>query len=449
MQGFYRRLPNAAILILAVMWLAMAPARAATVHGTVRNGTTGKAAAGVTVQLIQLQGGMQPVANVQSGSQGEFSFDNPTIGVQPMLVRAIYHGVNFHQPLPPRGVDKVEVTVFEQTKDPKAVAVTTRIVFFQPSGNTLLVGEEYSLENSSQPPQAFYRGEGNFEFSVPEGAKLQQVAAAGPAGMPVVQATIDKSKNRYAIAYAFRPGESTVRYSYELPYTNNAATVKIPPSPWIANRVLVVAAPTIEVKADGLQSAGQEQGMNVYQISNLAPNATVAVNLSGTAPPLSAGNRSDQEQQGSGGGGPAEAAGAASAAANIQAVPGRLDALKWPLLAGFLGVFAVCAILLARKPVTVAGSPSGSEFSSTDATDSPREVVAASAATGSVASSAEQSSASTAFENVNAAVNSSLEYLKEQLFRLELRHQAGTISDEEYATERARAEKVLRDLVRG
>jgi hypothetical protein len=46
-------------------------------------------------------------------------------------------------------------------------------------------------------------------------------------------------------------------------------------------------------------------------------------------------------------------------------------------------------------------------------------------------------------------VAASLEYLKEQLFRLELRHQAGTIPDEEYASERARAEKVLRDLVRG
>ena len=197
---------------------------------------------------------------------------------------------------------------------------------------------------------------------MPEGATLQQVAAAGPAGMPVVQAIIDRSKGRHAIAYAFRPGESTVRYSYELPYTNNAASVKIPPSPWTANRLLVVAAPTIEVKADGLQSAGQEQGMNVYQISNLAPNATVAVNLSGTAQPLNAGSRSDQEQQGVGGG--AEAPSAAPAAANIQAVPGRLDALKWPLLAGFLGVFAVCAVLLARKPVsvTVAGSSQNSEL---------------------------------------------------------------------------------------
>jgi hypothetical protein len=50
---------------------------------------------------------------------------------------------------------------------------------------------------------------------------------------------------------------------------------------------------------------------------------------------------------------------------------------------------------------------------------------------------------------VDAAVDSNLETLKDQMFRLELRRQAGTISEEEYAQERARAEKVLRDLVRG
>ena len=50
---------------------------------------------------------------------------------------------------------------------------------------------------------------------------------------------------------------------------------------------------------------------------------------------------------------------------------------------------------------------------------------------------------------VDAAVSSSLDSLKDQIFRLELRRQAGTISEEEYAQERARAEKVLRDLVRG
>ena len=45
--------------------------------------------------------------------------------------------------------------------------------------------------------------------------------------------------------------------------------------------------------------------------------------------------------------------------------------------------------------------------------------------------------------------SNSLDALKNQLFRLELRRQAGTISDEEYSRERAKAEQVLRDLVRG
>ena len=75
--------------------------RAGTVHGAVKNGTTGKPAAGVQVILIQLQGGMQPVANTQSDAKGQFTFDNPSLGAQPMLVRAVYRGINFHQPVPP------------------------------------------------------------------------------------------------------------------------------------------------------------------------------------------------------------------------------------------------------------------------------------------------------------------------------------------------------------
>jgi hypothetical protein len=46
-------------------------------------------------------------------------------------------------------------------------------------------------------------------------------------------------------------------------------------------------------------------------------------------------------------------------------------------------------------------------------------------------------------------VQDSLDGLKDRLFRLELRRQAGTISEEEYARERARTEQILRELVRG
>jgi hypothetical protein len=414
-------------------FVGIGTAQAGTVHGTVKNGTTGKSAPGVAVMLIQLQGGMQPVANTQSDAQGQFTFDYPNLGAQPMLVRAVYRGINFHQPVPP-GKSDVEVAVYEPTKDPKAVAVTTRVVFFQPNGTTLIVGEEYSLQNDTKPPEAYFRADGNFEFSIPEGAQLQQVAASGPAGMPVVQAPIDKTKGHFAIAYAFRPGENTVRYSYEIPYPNNTATVKIPPSTYAARRLLVVAPPSVQIAGEGLQAGGQEQGMAIYGRENLAANTALAVNISGTAPPPGANGGADQGQSGQ------EAQGAA-ASANIQQVPGRLDVLKWPLVAGFVGIFAVGAILLARKPVAVTVAPpesSTDQFTQSNLRSHPNKPP-----------DAQGNGSAPSMESLNAAVATSLEYLKDQLFRLELRHQAGTIPDEEYAAERARAEKVLRDLVRG
>jgi len=407
----------------------------ATVHGTVKNGTTGKPAANVEVVLIQLQGGMQPVLNSKTDAQGQFTFDYPAIGTQPMLVRAIYRGINFHQPLPP-GRNELEVEVFEPSRDPKTIKVETHFVVFQPHGATLEVGEEFAIRNDSQPAEAYFRPDGNFEFTLPDGASLKQVAAQGPSGMPVVQAPIDRGGNKYSVAYAFRPGENGVRFSYELPYTENAATVKLP-TVYPGARLVLVAAPTVQVAADGLQSGGQEQGMNLYSRAGLVANSMLAVSVSGTAPPPNAGDAADADagpqnreaQQGSG-----PASGVA-----IQAVPGRLDGLKWYLVGGFLCLFALFAGILARRPVVaVAGSSSESDAVHPPTAVRDKKATAVSAPTSSVNLAA-----------VDAAVGTSLDALKDTLFRLELRRQAGTISDDEYNQERARAEKVLRDLVRG
>ena len=112
--------------------------------------------------------------------------------------------------------------------------------------------------------------------------------------------------------------------------------------------------------------------------------------------------------------------------------------MKWPLVAGFIGVFALGALLLARKPVTVVASVAAGAMQTTS-------VPKPAKTQNSTASQQPQAS----LDQVNAAVNTSLDSLKDTLFRLELRRQAGTISEEEYAQERARAEKILRDLVRG
>jgi hypothetical protein len=417
-----------AALLGAFLLTPLHAAYGATVHGTVKNGTTGKNVADVEVILIQLQGGMQPVLNSKTNAQGQFTFDHPSIGAQPMLVRAVYKGINFHTPLPP-GRSELEVQVFDASRDPKTIKVETHFVVFQPNGTTLEVGEEFAIRNDSQPAEAYFRPDGNFDFAIPEGASLKQIAAQGPSGMPVVQAPIERGKNKYSVAYAFRPGENGVRFSYEIPYTGNAATIKLP-TVYPGAHLVLVAAPSMQIAADGLQPGGQEQGMNLYTREGLAANSTLAISVSGTAPPPSGdsadadgGPQNREAQQGSG-----PATGAA-----IQVVPGRLDGLKWYLVGGFLCVFALMAMILARKPVVAVAGGSAVDVAARPAPQAFKKT----------------SGAGANLAEVDAAVGTSLDALKDTLFRLELRRQAGTISEEEYNQERAGAEKVLRDLVRG
>jgi hypothetical protein len=258
----------------------------------------------------------------------------------------------------------------------------------------------------------------------------------------VTQLPIDKKNNHYSIAFAFRPGQNAVRYSYEFPYEGNAATVKIS-TVYPGGRLLVAAAPSVHVSGEGLTLGGQEQGMNIYQRDDVPAGTLVAVSVSGTAPPPDANAGAEQGQQGR----DAQQGGGEGGGVSIQQVPGRLDGLKWYLIGGFICVFALLAVILARKPVVAMAGPIAEEKEAMPPQEkrtkpSPRPAVPA------PSPAVTPTNGAAGLAEVDMAIGTSLDALKERLFRLELRHQAGTISETEYAQERARAEKVLRDLVR-
>jgi hypothetical protein len=379
----------------------------------------------VDVILIQLQGGMETVANTKTDAQGRFHLENAALGQRPMLVRAVYHGVNFHEAVPP-GTNTVQVEVFDSTRDARGVSFPSRVIVFQPNGSSLLVGEEYSVQNSSKPPMAYFKADGNFEFDIPEKAELQQVAAWGPAGMPTVQAPIERGANRFAIAYAFRPGENGVRLAYQIPYPSSEATLRLK-SPYATGHVIVLAPPSVQVSGVGLQLSGSEQGMSMYAHDALAAGTPLEISVSGTAPPPSASGPGD------GGPGSPEANGGA-----VQVMPSRLETLAWPLVGGFAALFALLAFFLFRRPLA-ATAGEAAMHTGPPAAQGQRPHPAATSAT----------AAAPAMDTLDREVGTSLDALRETLFRLELRRQAGTISEEEYSRKRAEAERILRDLVRG
>lgn len=460
------------LLPAAMVFVLAASAAAGTVTGVIRNGTDGnKPAAGVEVILIQLQGGMQPVANTKTDASGNYKLDNPAIGQGPMLIRAVYRGVMFHQPLTP-GHDTVDVTVYEPTSDAKTVQVGSRLIVLQPNGANLLVGEEYALQNNSKPPVAYFNEKGDFNFEVPEGADLSNVSSWGPSGMPVVQGTINRGKEKYAIAYAFQPGDNGVRLSYQVPYPSNQTKLRFS-ADYAIDRVMLVAPPTVQVASEGFSPAGTEQGFNLYTRDMVAAGLPFDVSVSGTAPPPSAQQQGDASAADQGQGqGAADPVNGRDSGPSITAMPERIDTDRWILVAGFAGLFALGLIFVWRQPVALATeavavavpAPSAKQLraarkqaerlasASIPAAKAAPPVIAApmtATAPPPVPTPATAPSAATSVATVEREVELSLDGLKDRLFRLELRRQAGTISEEDYARERSQTEQVLRELVRG
>jgi hypothetical protein len=425
----------AAVMALLICGaLAANPAFANTYTGTVKNGTTNKPGAGVDVILLSLEGDMQTVANTKTDAQGHFSLSYTPTGQMPLLVRAIYQGVNYHAALPP-GKTSADVQIYEATANSSTVTFPSHLVAFQPSGNVLEVGEEYVVQNQSKPPVTYFKTDGNFDFQIPAGAANVQVSAQGPEHMPISLGTISRGKDRYSVAYAFRPdesGESAVRVSYEIPYATNQATVHLAPL-YSSQNVALLAPPTMTLGASGFQPAGNEEGMTVYSRDNVAAGTGIDVAVSGTAPPPTDGGQQGQTDAGAAGGTGHEDG------APVAAVAPRLDSLKWVLLGGFGALFILGAAFLMRRQL-----PAAAVAAVPQAPVRTRHASQTAPVTAPVAPAA-----ATEMRAVDREIGMSLDELKDRLFKLELRHQAGTISDAEYAEQRAKTEKILRDLVRG
>jgi hypothetical protein len=238
-----------------------------------------------------------------------------------------------------------------------------------------------------------------------------------------------------------------------VPYASNKTTLKLVSAPG-AERVGLIAPASVQIASAGFTPQGQEQGFNFYSRDSVPAGSPIEVTVSGTAPPPSADP----------GGGQADAGGGGAAAA-VQVLPNRLDSIKWMLLGGFVVLFGLGMFSIWRRPVTAGVDlgaapmppppPSGRAARKKAAQGAPPAPASAPqpvqtavtqpvAPLPAVAASANQAAAVSAIER---EVEQGLDGLKDKLFRLELRRQAGTVSEEEYLRERTQAEKVLRELV--
>src|ERR1039457_6687466 len=418
----------------------MASAAAQTLTGTVTNGTTNKPAAGDEVIIINLANGMDVGGTTKVDSAGKFSFKVTVPG--PHLIRAVHQGVTYHQMAPP-GVNTADVQVYDVATKVTDLSVTADVLRFQADSGTMQGIRLFVVSNTSSPAKT-QMNDHNFEFYLPAGAKIEQLQARSPNGQPIsADAVPQAEKNRYAIAFPLRPGETQFQVEFTLPYSGE---IKIDPKPLYSAQHLVIVLPkTMQFKAanpssfQSMQDPNQGDS-NVEVAQQTKPGQSLGFTLKGNGvitespgetasgaaqqqePPQgrdnrSSDNRSSDNRPGGGLGAPIDA-------------PDALQKYRWPILFGFAVLLALGGwVVTKRQPATsvaaAAAKPgsASSDHSGALLTPTPPAPPAASP----------------------PAAKSSmlLEALKEELFQLEVEKKQGKITPADYEKAKAALDQTL------
>ncbi|HYN15261.1 MAG TPA: carboxypeptidase regulatory-like domain-containing protein [Terriglobales bacterium] len=420
------KIPKILCVLMAVMALSALSA-ATNLKGTVKNGTTGKPAAGDDVVLLDMSQGMTEAARTKSDAQGHFSVNYEETG-GPHMVRVLHQGVNYFPQggIIPPGTSTAEVTVYDAAAKVQGIGLTVDMLRAQSEGNNLQVTELWVVKNTSSPPRT-QMSDNAFELMLPPDAQVDSSMASGPGGQPVNSAPVPQSeKNKYAFVFPLRPGETRFQVSYHLPYSGK---IKIGPRPLYATDHVVVMLPKSMQFAGGgagyQTMEGGDPNANIQVITNVNPGQDLSFNLSGTGT-IQEGQQTATASGGGGGmgqrrGGPGGGLGAP------EETPDPLHRYRGFILGGLavalaLGVFYV---MTRPKPAMASGA-----FVSQQP---------APAVTATKLAEAKR----TAVPPQPQSSNRVLDALKEELFQLELERHQGKISAAEYEKAKAALDTTL------
>jgi hypothetical protein len=331
----------------------------------------------------------------------------------------------------PPGTNSVEVQVYDVARKIADLSMTADVMRFQAESGTLQGTRLFAVNNTSVPAKT-QMNDHNFEFYLPEGAKLESAQAKAPNGQPIAaEATPQSEKNRYAIAFPLRPGETQFQVQFTLPYSG---TIKLDPKPlYPAQHVVVVLPKTMQFTAANpsqFQSMQDpSQGDTVVQVAQQTlAGQPLAFTISGTG---TISESSSQVASGAAQGQGRDNRPGGGLGVPIDA-PDPLQQYRWPILIGFALVLAVGAwVVMKRQPATAAAPSAAATPSALEPHVAPRASAAAAVVAPPVASAPA------------AKTSMILEALKEEMFQLELERKQGKITSADYEKAKAALDQTL------
>jgi hypothetical protein len=403
--------------ILAFSLLAGAAAsHAASVSGTVTDKTTGKPAAGDNVVLVDVQAGMGEVAHATTNAQGHYTLSEPGSG--PYLIRVTHEGAPYFIAAP-QGGGPGDIPVFDVAQKVQGVFIEADIMEMETDPNgQLTVSERWLVHNTGTPPTTQW-SKRSFEIVLPEGAQVQDTQAQRPSGLPTsLTLDPDGAKGHYSFNFPIQPddGDKDTQFqvSYTLPYANSKLDFK-PVVTLPADNVAIIMPKSMSITSSDFKPVNSEPGVLTFLAKNAAPGKALAFTVSGTGslPREQQGGQADSGQQAAV---PNTPGGGIGTPINT---PNPLSKYTWWILGGLALLLVSAAGFLLRKP---AGAVSYAPMQSA----TPSQPAAGYGVTPA---------------NRNAAL---LSVLKDEMFEIESERIAGTLSNSEYAEQKAALEIVLK-----
>ncbi|MBZ5491952.1 MAG: hypothetical protein LAO76_13555 [Acidobacteriia bacterium] len=326
---------------------ALSAYAADVINGTVRNQTSGKAAAGDEVILLRLQNGMEEEAKTRVNAAGAFSLPVSSADV-PHIVRVVHQGVNYDQTV--RVTGALEVAVYDSVPRIRNLQGNLGIAEVESDGETLKVTEMYSIANESVPPVT-QAGPRNFEISIAPKATLDSLVVKKGSGVWVNLAPvpIKGQQGRYAVDFPIRPGDTLFKFVYHLPYSEpTRLQVKLP---YPIRNFAIMHPPSMSFKPSSVAaftSPGMAQGLRVEQAVGKPVRDVAAFEISGiglaatTQPARASSTMSSPAAVGS-------LKPETPAAVTLPVVPGWQENPMWILFSGVAVLLTALAYVIWKK----------------------------------------------------------------------------------------------------
>ena len=432
---------NVALIVL----LLTAFAGAQTLTGFVKNSTTGKRSVGDEVTLFSLGQGIRESGRTKTDAMGRFSLKLDDART-PHLVRAIHEGVTYNRMSPP-GTTSIAVEVYDVAKKVGGVAVIADIMRIHAAKGQITVTRDFGVRNASNPPRAQI-SDRNLEFYIPEGAHVVENSgtAITETGIPLKSAPVpEQEKNRFSFGFPLRPGVTRFEVTYQLSYSGSANLD--PKSIYPLEHFMVMLPKSMQFKAVA-RSAGFKliQFPNVpdaaVQVaSNTSQGQDLAFKISGEGS-LENGRQSGTE--GSGERAESSAGGAPATPSNNRPggglgrpidAPDPLQKYRWWILGGFAALLIIGGIYIARRQQSMNGALRYPKVSSSLKPAIQEE-------------GGDAAGEASIVEARHRPGTGLMEGIREELFKIEVEHKKGQISQAEYKKAKAALDRTLERVLK-